>query len=131
MADQGGQSVNVEGRTLALTNLDKVLYPATGTTKGEVIAYYAEVGPWLVPHLWQRPLTRKRWPDGVGKDDGDKVNVFFAKNLPKGTPGWVKRYSIEHSDGTNDYPVANDVATLVWLAQLAALELHVLSLIHI
>ena len=125
MADQGGQSVNVEGRTLALTNLDKVLYPATGTTKGEVIAYYAEVGPWLVPHLWQRPLTRKRWPDGVGKDDGDKVNVFFAKNLPKGTPGWVKRYSIEHSDGTNDYPVANDVATLVWLAQLAALELHV------
>ncbi|MFT4109999.1 ATP-dependent DNA ligase [Propionicimonas sp.] len=120
----GGQQVTVDGHPLALTNLDKVLYPATGTTKGEVIAYYAEVGRVLVPHLWQRPITRKRWPDGVGVD-GDHVNVFFAKNLPKGTPQWVRRYPITHSEGTNDYPVADEVATLVWLAQLAALELHV------
>ena len=124
MAAAGSQQVTVDGHTLALTNLDKVLYPATGTTKGEVIAYYAEVGEYLLPHVAQRPMTRKRWPDGVGLD-GDHVNVFFAKNLPRGTPDWVKRYSIEHSDGTNDYPVANDLATLVWLAQLAALELHV------
>jgi bifunctional non-homologous end joining protein LigD len=124
MAAAGGQQVTLDGRTLTLTNLDKVLYPATGTTKGEVIAYYAQIGPVLVPHLWQRPITRKRWPDGVG-DDGAHVNVFFAKNLPKGTPDWVRRSAIQHSEGTNDYPVADDVATLVWLAQLAALELHV------
>ncbi len=124
MAAKDGQQVTVDGRVLALTNLDKVLYPATGTTKGEVIAYYAEVGTTLVPHVRQRAMTRKRWPDGVGLD-GDHVNVFFAKNLPKGTPDWVRRYTIQHSDGNNDYPVANDLATLVWLAQLAALELHV------
>jgi bifunctional non-homologous end joining protein LigD len=124
MAAPGSQQVTIDGHTLALTNLDKVLYPATGTTKGEVIAYYLEVGPVLLPHLWQRAITRKRWPDGVGAD-GDHVNVFFAKNLPRGTPDWVRRYPIEHSDGTNDYPVADDLATLVWLAQLAALELHV------
>ena len=124
MAAKDGQQVIVDGRVLALTNLDKVLYPATGTTKGEVIAYYAEVGTILLPHVRQRPMTRKRWPDGVGLE-GDHVNVFFAKNLPKGTPDWVRRYTIQHSDGTNDYPVANDLATLVWLAQLAALELHV------
>nr|WP_300144072.1 ATP-dependent DNA ligase [Propionicimonas sp.] len=124
MAAKGGQQVTVEGRTLTVTNLDKVLYPATGTTKGEVIAYYAEVGRVLVPHVRQRPVTRKRWPDGVGSDGGH-VNVFFAKDLPRGTPDWVRRYPIEHSDGVNNYPVANDIATLVWLAQLAALELHV------
>lgn len=124
MAAGGSQQVSVDGRTLALTNLDKVLYPATGTTKGEVIAYYAEIGQVLVPHLRQRPITRKRWPDGVGAD-GDHVNVFFAKDLPRGTPDWVRRYPIAHSKGTNDYPVADDVATLVWLAQLASLELHV------
>jgi len=124
MAATGSQQVTVDGRVLALTNLDKVLYPATGTTKGEVIAYYAEVGTVLLPHVRQRPITRKRWPDGVGLD-GDHMNVFFAKNLPKGTPDWVRRYTIQHSDGANDYPVADDLATLVWLAQLAALELHV------
>ncbi|MCB0913314.1 MAG: non-homologous end-joining DNA ligase, partial [Propionibacteriaceae bacterium] len=124
MAAAGGRQVTVDGHPLALTNLDKVLYPATGTTKGEVIAYYAAIGAVLVPHLWQRPITRKRWPDGVG-EDGDPPGVFFAKNLPKGTPDWVRRYTIEHSEGSNDYPIANDIATLVWLAQLAALELHV------
>lgn len=124
MAAAGREQVSVDGRTLALTNLDKVLYPATGTTKGEVIAYYAEIGAVLLPHLRQRPITRKRWPDGVGAD-GDHPGVFFAKDLPKGTPSWVRRYPIQHSEGSNDYPVADDVATLVWLAQLAALELHV------
>ncbi len=124
MAAVGGQQVTMDGHTLVLTNLDKVLYPATGTTKGEVIAYYAEIGAVLLPHLRQRPITRKRWPNGVG-EDGDHPGVFFAKNLPKGTPEWVRRYTIEHSEGSNDYPVADDVATLVWMAQLAALELHV------
>lgn len=120
----GTERVVIDGRELALTNLDKVLYPATGTTKAEVISYYAQVAEVMVPHLRQRPITRKRYPDGVG-DGTEPPNVFFAKNLPDGTAEWVRRYRIEHRSGPNDYPVADDVATLVWLAQLAALELHV------
>ncbi len=118
-----GEVVVVGGRHLKLTNLDKVLYPATGTTKGEVIAYYAEVADVLLPLLAQRPVTRKRWPDGVGP--GGEGRGFFAKNLPKGTPDWVRRYPIEHEHRTNDYPVVDDLATLTWLGQSAALELHV------
>ena len=114
------QTVTVDGHTLKLTNLDKVLYPASGTTKGDVLAYYAEVAPAMLPHLWQRPATRKRWPDGV-----EGTTVFFAKNLAAGTPDWVRRYGIDHRDHTNDYPVVDDVATLTWIAQLAGLEVHV------
>ena len=120
-----GQNVTVEGRTLKLTNLDKVLYPETGTTKGDVIAYYAEVGATMVPHLWQRPATRKRWPDGVGEHDGKPPTVFFAKDLGAGTPDWVRRVTIQHRDHDNDYPVVDDLATLTWIAQLAGLEIHV------
>ena len=118
-----GETVVVGGRHLKLTNLDKVLYPATGTTKGEVIAYYVEVAEVLLPLVAQRPVTRKRWPDGVGPEGEGRV--FFAKNLPKGTPDWVRRYPIEHEHRTNEYPVVDDVATLAWLGQTAALELHV------
>ncbi|MGI3784257.1 MAG: non-homologous end-joining DNA ligase, partial [Janthinobacterium lividum] len=114
------QTVTVDGHTLKLTNLDKVLYPETQTTKGDVLAYYAEVGPTMLPHLWQRPATRKRWPDGV-----DAATVFFAKNLTAGTPDWVRRFAISHRDHDNDYPVVDDLATLTWIAQLAGLEIHV------
>ena len=121
MASSGqGQSVTVDGHTLKLTNLDKVLYPETGTTKGDVLAYYAEVGSTMLPHLWQRPATRKRWPDGV-----DSSTVFFAKNLTAGTPDWVRRFAISHRDHDNDYPVVDDLATLTWIGQLAGLEIHV------
>lgn len=123
MAQVRGQLVQVSGRTLSLTNPDKLLYPAAGVTKGEVIAYYADIAPLLLPHLRDRPITRKRWPDGV--DETAPAKVFFAKNLPPGTPDWVRRFSIDHSGGTNWYPVADEPADLVWLAQLAALELHV------
>lgn len=111
--------VRVGGRTLRLTNLDKVLYPATGTTKGEVVAYYAEVAPALLPLTSGRPATRKRWPDGVDADS------FFEKNLPRGTPDWVSRVTLEHSDRDVDYPLVDDLATLTWTAQMGALELHV------
>ena len=114
------QTVTVDGRTLKLTNLDKVLYPETQTTKGDVLAYYAEVGPTMLPHLWQRPATRKRWPDGV-----DAPTVFFAKDLGAGTPDWVRRVTVQHRDHDNDYPVVDDLATLTWIAQLAGLEIHV------
>ena len=118
------QVVEVEGRTLKLTNLTKVLYPDTHTTKADVLDYYARVAPILLPHLEQRPATRKRWPDGVGTDV-KAGSVFFAKDLGAGTPDWVRRYPIRHRDHDNHYPVVNDLATLSWLAQLAALEIHV------
>ncbi|CAA9315931.1 MAG: DNA_ligase_IV_Ku-like [uncultured Friedmanniella sp.] len=124
MSRASEQVVNVEGRSVRLTNLGKVLYPATGTTKGEVLDYYARVGAVVLPHLRQRPATRKRWPDGVG-DDVRPGTVFFAKDLGAGTPDWVRRYTIRHRDHDNDYPVVDDLATLTWLAQLAALEIHV------
>lgn len=118
------QVVDVDGRAVKLTNLAKVLYPETGTTKADVLDYYARVGAVMLPHLRQRPATRKRWPDGVGSDV-KPGSVFFAKDLAAGTPEWVRRYPIAHRDHDNDYPVVNDLATLTWLGQLAALELHV------
>jgi bifunctional non-homologous end joining protein LigD len=119
------QVVTVEGRTIKLTNLDKVLYPQTQTTKADVLSYYAQVGPTMLPHLRDRPATRKRWPDGVSEMKGKRPTVFFNKGLGAGTPEWVPRRTIAHKDHDNDYPVINDLATLTWLAQLAALEIHV------
>ncbi len=124
MAAASDQTVTVDGRPIKLTNLDKILYPETKTTKADVIGYYAQVASVMLPHLQERPATRKRWPDGVGSGEA-KPTVFFAKDLPKGTPDWVQRYKIAHRDHDNDYPVINDLATLTWLAQLAALEIHV------
>ncbi len=124
MASQENQLV-VDGRSIRITNPDKVMYPATGMTKGEVIAYYQAVAPWFVPHAARRPATRKRWPNGVGTAERPQ-RPFFHKNLePKSTPDWVATHTIEHSDGPNVYPLVNDAATLVWLAQLASLEIHV------
>ena len=119
------QVVTIDGRTIKLTNLDKVLYPQTQTTKADVLSYYAQIGPTMLPHLRDRPATRKRWPDGVAEVKGKRPTVFFNKDLGAGTPDWVQRRTIAHKDHDNDYPVVNDLATLAWLAQLAALEIHV------
>ena len=113
-----GQLVEIDGRRLRLTNLDKVLYPATGTTKGEVIDYYSRIAPALLPHLRGRPVTRLRWPEGTAHPP------FFAKDLEAGAPDWLGRRPIDHSGGAKDYPVVDDVAGLVYLAQVASLELH-------
>jgi bifunctional non-homologous end joining protein LigD len=118
------QLVRIGGRRLRITNLDKVLYPETGTTKGEVIDYYSRIGAVLIPHVIGRPVTRKRWPDGVGTEE-DPGMVFFAKDLERGAPSWVKRMPIPHSTGTKEYPLVGDIPTLVYLAQVASLELHV------
>ena len=118
------QTVSVDGHRLKLTNLDKVLYPATGTTKRDVIDYYARIAEVLIPHAANRPATRKRWVHGVGTAD-DPGQVFFQKNLDDSTPSWVKRRAIAHKERTNEYPLVNDLATLTWLAQIAALEIHV------
>jgi bifunctional non-homologous end joining protein LigD len=117
-------TVEVEGRRLRLSNLDKVLYPATGTTKGEVLHYYAQVAPVLLPHLADRAVTRIRWPNGTGEQK------FFEKNLPPGVPDWLRsvRVSSTGSRGggdTIDYPIVEDLAGLTYLANLASLELHV------
>ena len=120
----GEQLVQVGGRRLRITNLDKVLYPDTGTTKGEVIDYYTRVGPTMIPHVTGRPVTRKRWPDGVGSAQHPEQS-FFAKDLERGAPSWVHRLPIPHSGGPKDYPLVGDVPTLVYLAQVASLELHV------
>ena len=117
-------SVAVDGHRIRLTNLDKVMYPKTGTTKRDVIFYYAQIAPYFIPHATGRPATRKRWVNGVGTD-ADPGSVFFEKNLGGGTPQWVRREGIEHSSRTAYYPLVDDPATLVWLAQIAALEIHV------
>ena len=123
MAEGARQLVEVDGRRMRLTNLDKVMYPETGMTKGEVISYYAEVAPVMVPLVAGRPVTRKRWVHGVGTPDAPQ-SAFFEKNFEH-APDWVRTAVIHHSDGPKTYPIAGDRATLVWLAQLAALELHV------
>jgi len=113
-------TVEIQGRHLKLSNLEKVLYPATGFSKQQVIDYYARIAPAILPHLVGRALTRKRYPDGV---DGEP---FYEKNAPKYRPEWVKTAPIwsEGNRRTVYYVLANDLATLVWLANLAALELH-------
>ena len=163
MPEQQRTTVQVDGHRLALTNLDKVLYPGSGTTKAEVMQYLMAVAPALLPQLRDRPLTRVRWPHGTGDQS------FFEKNLPSGSPRWVRRVELAHSSrrsgddlvgarpdrpdrpgrpGRSDrsgrsgrasgssgsgsrggetiaYPLIDDVAGLVWLANLSALELHV------
>jgi bifunctional non-homologous end joining protein LigD len=112
----------VDGRELKLTNLDKVLYPETGFTKGQMVDYYAKVAEAIVPHLAARALTLRRFPEGV--DDTDAA--FFEKRCPKHRPDWVKTATVEAGPraGDIDFCVCEDRATLVWMAQLAAIELH-------
>jgi len=112
--------VEVENRKLKLTNLDKVLYPATGFTKGQVVDYYVRIAPVLVPHLAGRPLTMKRYPGGVNDE------FFFEKNAPKHRPDWVKTTPVwsDSNHRTMDYLLANDLPALVWIANLASIELH-------
>jgi bifunctional non-homologous end joining protein LigD len=108
----------VEGRELRLSNRDKVLYPESGFTKGDVIDYYAAAAAVLTGHLEGRPLTVKRWPDGV------QGSSFFQKQAPAHRPQWVHTVTVPSGRKPIDYVLANDAATLVWLANLAALELH-------
>jgi bifunctional non-homologous end joining protein LigD len=112
--------IEVEGRTLKLTNREKVMYPLTGFTKGELVDYYALIAPVLLAHLAGRPLTLKRYPDGV---DGQ---YFYEKRCPTHRPAWVRTAAIEseREKGTIDYCLAEDLPTLIWAANLANIELH-------
>jgi bifunctional non-homologous end joining protein LigD len=117
---RGGVEIEVEGRTLKLTNVDKVLYPQTGFTKGDLIAYYFAVAPALLPHLVDRPLTMKRYPNGV------EAAFFYEKQAPGHRPDWIETVAVPSGRGqrTIDYLLCQDLATLVWLGNLADLELH-------
>ncbi|MER6982467.1 non-homologous end-joining DNA ligase, partial [Streptomyces carpinensis] len=107
----------VEGRRLTLSNLDKVLYPATGFTKAEVLHYYATIAEVLLPHLRDRPLSFLRYPDGP---DGQ---VFFVKNVPPGTPAWVTTAEVPRSEGPARMVLVQDLASLMWAANLVT-EFH-------
>lgn len=117
-------AVLVDGHRLTLTNLAKVLYPSSGTTKAEVMQYLSAVAPALLPQLHDRLVTRVRWPHGTGGES------FFEKNVPAGAPNWIHRVTIESESSRRGhehvvYPVIENLAGLTWLANLAALELHV------
>ena len=116
------RQVEVEGRELKLTNLDKVLYPEAGFTKGEMVDYYAKVALAMIPHLAGRALTLRRFPEGVD----DTEAAFFEKRCPKHRPDWVKTATVPAGPraGEIDFCVCEDLPTLVWMAQLAAIELH-------
>ena len=120
----GGQGMPVDGAVGRITNPGKILYPDTGTTKADVAHYYQQVAPFLIPWARNRPATRKRWVNGVGTES-EPGKSFFHKNLDGATPAWVLRRIMHHKDHDNTYPLVNDVRTLVWLAQIAALEIHV------
>ena len=113
-------TIEIQGMQLKLSNLEKVLYPAAGFTKQQIIDYYVRIAPAMLPHLKERPLTRKRYPNGVDAE------FFYEKNAPQHRPDWVKTVPIwsEGNRRTVHYILANDLPTLVWLANLAAIELH-------
>ena len=115
-----GAEIEVQGRTLRLTNRDKLMYPASGFTKGQLVDYYAAVAPVLLGHLAARPLTLKRYPDGV---DGE---FFYEKRCPAHRPDWVQTTPVWSEDRREriDYCLADDLPTLIWLANLADIELH-------
>ncbi|OZF49991.1 ATP-dependent DNA ligase [Rhodococcus sp. 14-1411-2a] len=112
-------TLEIEGRKVSVTNLDKVLFPETGTTKGNIIEYYVAIAPAMLPHLVGRAVTRKRWPNGVDQSS------FFEKNLAASAPDWLDRRSMQHSDRVVTYPLFSTAADLAWLGQQAAIEAHV------
>jgi len=117
-------TVQVQGRRLRLSNLDKVLYPSTGFTKGEVIDYYSRVAPTLLPHLAGRPITLRRWPDGV------HGQAFYDKDASRHAPDWLRVVRLPTPGSTKPheeigYAVIDDLPSLVWAANMAGLELHV------
>jgi bifunctional non-homologous end joining protein LigD len=110
----------IGGRELAVSNLDKVLFPEVGFTKGQLIDYYVRIAEAMLPHLRQRPLTMKRFPDGVDS------KFFFEKHIPSHAPDWVQSIVVPSTDGHEDIPyvVVNDLPTLAWAANLGTIELH-------
>ena len=105
------QHIEIDGKALSVSNTDKIFYPGDGFTKGDVIAFYSEIAPTILPHLKDRPLTLKRYPDGITGEH------FYEKNAPVHTPEWVERFAVPRTEGGSDiyYVLCNDIATLVWV----------------
>ncbi len=118
MSRQERVTVVVDGRRLSLSNLDKVFWPEGGYTKGDMVRYYVEIAPYLLPHLADRPLNLTRFPDGIhGKN-------FYQKDIPPTAPDWVRTVRVAHSDHDVNYCLADSAATLAWLAQWGCVEVH-------
>jgi len=112
-------TLDIGGKQVQVSNLNKVFYPKTGFTKGEVIDYYIKISPVLLPHLHNRPISLKRYPDGV------EGFFFYEKQCPEHRPQWIKTIKVDKSDGSDiNYCAMNDLPALVWAANLADLELH-------
>ena len=120
MSKKRQATLRVAGRDVSLSNLDKVMYPAVGFTKGQVIDYYTRIARHILPHLKDRPITMKRFPNGI---DGE---YFYEKDAPSFTPNWIKTYPIPRSSEKSiiNYILINDLPTLVWSANMANLEIH-------
>ena len=116
--------LRVAGRDVSISNLDKIMYPAVGFTKGQVIDYFTRIGRHILPHLKDRPITMKRFPNGI---DGE---YFYEKDAPSFTPDWIKTYPIPRTSEKSiiNYILINDLPTLVWSANMANLEIHLLAL---
>ncbi len=122
MSRTATHALELDGRTLAISNRDKVLWPDDGYTKGDLVAYYREVAPFILPHLAGRPLTLQRYPDGIAGES------FFEKNAPRFLPAWIPTVTVKSEFGRHDtvrFIVCNDEATLVYVANLASIVLHV------
>src|SRR5438105_3366712 len=112
-------TLQVGSRTVTLTNLDKVFWPDSGVTKRQLLQYYADAAPYLVPHLRDRAMVMKRYPNGV------RGKCFFMKRAPSPRPGWIRTCSIEHGSGSViDFPIAQDIASLLWLVNLGCIDLN-------
>ncbi|HVX41219.1 MAG TPA: non-homologous end-joining DNA ligase [Gemmatimonadaceae bacterium] len=117
--DQNDADVRIGGRTVALTNLNKVFWPGSGITKGDLLRYYAQMADVLLPHVRDRAMVMKRYPNGA------KGKCFFMKRTPTGTPEWVQTCAIEHASGSViDFPMVQDLASLLWLVNLGCIDLN-------
>ncbi len=118
MSEEKRKMVEIQGRVLTLTNLNKLYWPDMGLTKAHLIKYYLDMAPYILPHIHNRPLVMKRYPDGINGD------YFYQKECPSYAPKWVETYSVMHTEKNVNYIVCNDMATLVWLANQGCVEIH-------
>lgn len=112
------EMVEIQGRVLTLTNLDKLFWPETGLTKAHLIKYFIDMAPYILPYIYNRPLVMKRYPDGI------KGDYFYQKECPSYAPQWVETYPVKHTGKIINYIICNDLPTLIWLANQGCLEIH-------
>jgi bifunctional non-homologous end joining protein LigD len=117
--DLSDVEIEIEGKKVRLTNLKKIFWPDLGVTKGDLLQYYADISPVLLPHIRDRAMVMKRYPDGAAGD------FFFMKRAPKPRPDWIDICSIEHASGNViDFPVVRDLASLLWIVNLGCIDLN-------